>query len=68
MGMAKRIMMEQDEHGWSYSDKSVCTACVDDDALCAAIGPLKNLTTPATSAGTHQPPRWMPLWKRLSRG
>lgn len=35
--MAKRMMMEQDEQGWSYTDKFVCTACVDDYALEDAI-------------------------------
>lgn len=38
MGMAKRAWMEQQEQGWSYSDKSVCTGCLDDYALESAVG------------------------------
>lgn len=37
MGLAKEAMMAQQEQGWSYSDKWVCVACVDDYALKAAI-------------------------------
>ena len=37
VGFAKRQMMEQQEQGWDYSDQRVCTACVDDYALEAAI-------------------------------
>ncbi|GGQ70226.1 HEPN-associated N-terminal domain-containing protein [Couchioplanes azureus] len=37
MGVAKAKMMEEEEQGWSYTDKFVCTACVDDYALEGAI-------------------------------
>lgn len=37
VGFAKRVMMEQDEQGWSYSDDWVCAACVDEEALRAGI-------------------------------
>src|SRR5688500_7254054 len=35
--MAKAKMMEEEDQGWSYTDKCVCTACVDDYALEKAI-------------------------------
>lgn len=38
MGMAKEVMMAQEEQGWSYSDKHVCSACVNDQHLSDAIG------------------------------
>lgn len=37
MGLAKQLMMEQDEQGWSFTDHSVCPACVGDEALAAIL-------------------------------
>jgi len=37
MGVAKRAWMEAQERGWDSSDEFVCTDCVDDYALEAAI-------------------------------
>lgn len=37
VGMTKRAMEEQDDQGWSYSDKLICKRCVDDYALEEAI-------------------------------
>lgn len=37
MGMAKEMMIEQDEQGWDYSDKFVCPACVRDEHLADAV-------------------------------
>ncbi|GIG54543.1 HEPN-associated N-terminal domain-containing protein [Demequina activiva] len=37
MGLAKRMWMEQEAQGWSYSDKYVCAGCVDDEVLQAAV-------------------------------
>lgn len=37
MGMAKRMLEQRDDQGWDYTDKFVCTACVNDDALAEAI-------------------------------
>src|SRR5437899_5365741 len=37
MGLAKSIMMQQDEQGWSFSDQTVCAHCVNDEALKEAI-------------------------------
>jgi hypothetical protein len=35
--MAKRLMMQQEAQGWSFTDHHVCKGCVADDALAAAI-------------------------------
>jgi hypothetical protein len=37
VGLAKKIMMQEDEQGWSFTDGWVCGKCVDDYALAAAI-------------------------------
>jgi len=37
MGLAKRVMEQEDTQGWSFSDKYVCAGCVSDHALAAAI-------------------------------
>jgi RES domain-containing protein len=37
MGLAKKLMMEQDEQGWSFTDDWVCHECVNDHALRAVI-------------------------------
>ena len=33
MGGAKNQMMQEDEQGWSFTDKSVCGRCVNEEAL-----------------------------------
>lgn len=35
--MAKRLMMQEEARGWSFTDQHVCKGCVADDALAAAI-------------------------------
>jgi hypothetical protein len=37
VSFAEEMMMRQDDQGWSFSDKSVCSECVADDALEQAI-------------------------------
>lgn len=37
MGIVKDLMIQEDEQGWSFTDKHVCAGCVDDYALEAAI-------------------------------
>lgn len=37
VGMAKRLMMQEEARGWSFTDQHVCKGCVADDALAAAI-------------------------------
>jgi hypothetical protein len=38
MGLTKRRMLQEAAQGWSFTDQHVCTGCVDDYALRAAIG------------------------------
>jgi hypothetical protein len=33
MGLAKDLMMQEDEQGWSFTTQHVCADCVDDDSL-----------------------------------
>ncbi len=37
MGMAKRMMMQAEEQGWSYSDAVVCSQCLDEPILKQAV-------------------------------
>jgi HEPN/RES N-terminal domain 1 len=37
MGLAKEQQLREEEQGWSFTDQHVCTNCVDDYALEAAI-------------------------------
>jgi HEPN/RES N-terminal domain 1/RES domain len=37
MGLAKERMFQEAVQGWSFTDQHVCTACVDDYALKAAV-------------------------------
>ena len=52
MGMTKRVMEQQDAQGWSFSDQYVCTACVSDYALAAAIAADKEATEVCDFCGT----------------
>jgi len=38
MGFMKERMIQEDEQGWSFTSQHVCTGCVDDYALQAAVG------------------------------
>ena len=37
MGLAKSMMMEEEERGWTSVDKSVCPDCVGEPVLAAAV-------------------------------
>ncbi|MFK4687234.1 HEPN-associated N-terminal domain-containing protein [Streptomyces pristinaespiralis] len=42
MGLYKRMLEEQDDQGWCFTDQYVCTGCVNDDVLEAVLSAAEN--------------------------
>jgi hypothetical protein len=51
-GRLKDLKIQQDEQGWSFTSQHVCTGCVDDYALRAAIGVAEEATATCDFCGS----------------
>src|ERR1044072_2033122 len=54
MGLYKRMIEDQDDQGWYFTDQYVCTGCVDDDVLEAGLSGAENDEDACSFCG--QPP------------
>lgn len=52
MGFLKERMLQEDEQGWSFTSQYVCTGCVDDHVLQAAIGAAEEATAVCDFCGS----------------
>ena len=64
--MAKAKMMEEEDQGWSYTDKFVCIACVDDYALEEAIRADETAESVCAISATGAPQRLSIPYSRYS--
>jgi hypothetical protein len=56
MGMAKRMMMQAEEQGWSYSDAVVCSQCLDEPILKQSVHHAADTSVgPCTFCGLLRP-------------